>query len=164
MNPEDFLLGVDLEKRLDNGEINKNQTLWYDRTKGDGTHSWIPKYYVDQFNHYLGTLYKCLTVDVPYVQNKTFNKLAIVMKKSVFLNSIRPVSLSTGGLFSVQIGFPQQRLRYSSKRTSWTAIQLNESYGTVFDVHGLEVVKRRNKRSEPCNTDWKQDDMIIRDG
>ena len=40
---------------------------------------------------------------------------------------------------------------------------MDGSYATRFTIHNMQVIKRRNKIREPCNTDWDQDDKIVRD-
>lgn len=162
INLQDFLLGIHIAQESGQGENKPN--LWYDNTKESRiTSSWKPNYYVDQFSHYINILCKCLTVDVPYISNKPLDWIAVVMKKSVFPNGLRPISTSTGGFFSVQLSYPNQRLRYSNKIISWEVVHITESYGTAINVHGMEVMKRRNKIKEPCNKNWIQDDDIIKD-
>ena len=152
---EEFLLGILFEQELDYGEVNPNQTYWYDNTKDSQVKSWRPHYYVDHFNPYYGTIYKCLAVDVPYIPNEHFNWISVVMKKSVFHNNIRPYAISSNlqstGFFSVQISYPNQRLRYSTEKHTWNVLTMNGSYGTRFNIHGMEVMRRRNKAREPCN-------------
>ena len=166
INPADFLLGIAVEQDLDSGDVNPNHDYWFDNTNEDDEDSWKPhweSHMVDHFGHFHGRLYKCLTVDVPYIPNEHINWIAVVMKKSIFPDGVRPAHPYGDTLFSVQMSYPGQRLRYAFEKHNWNVISMNQSYGTKFIINGLEVLKRRNKRKEPCHEDWKQDDIMVRE-
>jgi hypothetical protein len=171
-DPSDFLLGIKMSQ-VDRtiGNLNPGHKYWYDHTKNLSnshlsiTYSmekiWKPSFYVDEFDTGLGLFYKCLAIDVPFVHKAYFSWLTVVMKKSIFPEGQRPMSASSGGVFIVSFAYPNQRIRYSTKVTTWNQVITNGSYGTKFQVNGMEVVNYRNKRSEPCDEDWKNDDDKI---
>ena len=99
---EKYLLGIQVAQDFDSGEINPDRTYWYDHTKGDEPGPWKPRHYVNQFNHLYGTIFKCLTVDIPFTLNEHVSWMSVVMKKSVFPNGVRPTTYSENEFFSVR--------------------------------------------------------------
>ena len=166
INPHEYLLGIGIEQLLDNGDVNPNHDYWYDHTNQDQLTSWKPHWKphaVDHFNHHRGVVYKCMMVDVPYIPNQHLSFIAVVMKKSIFPNGTRPVNPTSAGFFLVEMSYPNQRVRYSTGKCNWNVLSMNHSYGTKFIITGMEVLKRRNKKKEPCHEDWKEDDKMVRD-
>ena len=91
LKPIDFLLGIEMYQQLSNKKVNQDQHYWYDFTKKNRTEHFKNLHlYVDQFNEWLGTLYKCMTLDIPYINDEHLNRIVIIMKKSIFPNGKRP--------------------------------------------------------------------------
>ena len=163
LDPMSNLLGVELYQKLANRRINKNQYYWYDYSKNRSVlGSEKLQLYVDQFNEYLGTPYKCLISDIPYIENEHLNRVLLVMKKSIFQNSKRPRFVSNDSLFMVSLAYPNQRIRFSNEKVVWPKEIANVSYAMKFYLFIVEAMQYRNKNSRPCNTNWKEDDNEIR--
>ena len=163
--PATKLLGVQVFQEYGtNGLQNPVQYYEYNHEPSNATSpsQWKPSFHVDPFNTYHGYIYNCLTVDVPFVSNQHLSWIKIIMKKSFFPKSLRPMSISGGALFMISIAFPNQRLRYSTSVTVWNAEVLNKSYGMKFQVTGIDVIKTRNKKSRPCDEEWREYDKKVR--
>ena len=164
LNPVDYLLGIEMYQQLSNKKVNQDQHYWYDFTMlNKSIHLNNLNLYVDQFNEWLGTLYKCMTLDIPYINNEHLNRIVIVMKKSIFPNSNRPKFFNGRNLFLVSIAYPNQRLRYPNEKIVWSDEVTNASYVMKFYVMTVEVIQFRQKNGKPCNPRWREDDIIIRE-
>ena len=130
IDPSDFLLGIKMSQEdRTNGSPSRRHRYWYDHTKNISNslrwipqmkkNIWKPSFYVDEFDTWVGLLCKCLTVHVPFIHKEHFSWIAVVMKKSIFPGGKRPMSASSGGVFIVSFGYPNQRIRYSTKITTW---------------------------------------------
>ena len=163
LDPMDYLLGIELYQQLANRRINKNQYYWYDYSKNrSALGSEKLQLYIDQFNEYLGTIYKCMILDIPYIENEHLNRVLLVMKKSIFQNSKRPSFVSKDSIFMVSLAYPNQRIRFSNEKVVWPKEIANVSYAMKFYLFIVEAMQYRNKNSKPCNTNWKEDDNEIR--
>ena len=80
------------------------------------------------------------------------------MKKSFFPNGLRPMSINSGAMFMVSVGFPNQRQRYSTSSVTWDTEVTNKSYAMRFQVTGMDVIQARNKKSRPCDEEWRKYD------
>ena len=164
LNPIDFLLGIEMYQQLSNKKVNLDQHYWYDFTKTNKSDNLYNLHlYVDQFNEWLGTLYKCMTLDIPFINDEHLNRIVIVMKKSIFPNSKRPKFFKGRNMFLVSIAYPNQRIRYSNEKIVWSEEPSNASYVMKFYVMSVEVIQFRQKKSKPCNPRWKEDDLIIKE-
>ena len=164
-DPADKLLGITFYQEYGtNGIQNPDHYYWYIHAQRNKSSSpqWIPSFHVDLFNHWYGHIYECLTVDAPFVSNEHLSWIQIIMKKSFFPKSLRPMSVNTGGLFMMSVGFPHQRLRYSKTRTTWNLEVTNKSYGMKFQVTGIDAIHVRNKKSRPCDEAWLEYDKKAR--
>ena len=84
-----------------------------------------------------GFFHTCFTLQVP--QEKEIQSYAISLKSNIFPNSSRPPSYGFMSLFH----YPNQLLL--STKT----------------VKGVEMLRRRNKRAQPCYVDWKNYDEAL---
>ena len=165
LDPIEYLLGVELYQLLANKRMNPKQRYWYDhtnlRSSLDGKRLHL---YIDQFNEWVGTIYKCITLDVPYIENEHLNRIVLVMKRSIFPEGKRPMFYSKNkqNLFMVSLAYPNQRIRFSNDKLVWPEEVTNGSYTMKFYVSTVEAMQYRNKYSKPCNTNWKEDDNEIR--
>ena len=156
-NPADHLLGIKMHQEYGtNGLKNINQSYFYNHLTNEISpqlkRSKLIR--IDPFNHWYSVIYKCFTVDVPIINDQHLSWISITMKKSVFPGNVRPRSIHDGGLFMVSIGYPNQRLRFSHRKTTWKSEITNGSYNLKFQVRGMEVMQYRYKSSEPCDEDW----------
>ena len=62
----------------------------------------------------------------------------------------------------ISIAFPNQRRRYSTSLTVWNEELKNKSYGMKFQVTGIDAIQTRNKKSRPCDEDWREYDKKVR--
>ena len=163
--PTSYLLGIKIYQEIGtNGLQNPDYHYWYNHPQRNKSSppQWKPSFHVTLFNHWYGYIYECLTVDAPFVLNEHLSWIKIIMKKSFFPTSVRPMSTNDGGLFMLSIGFPGQRLRYSKSRTTWNSEVTNKSYGMKFQVTGIDVIQARNKKSRPCDEAWLEYDKKAR--
>ena len=86
--------------------------------------------------------------------------LRIQVKTSIFANETRP-SGGTGRVakdsFGIQLHYPGQRMRATIQNWRWKK-QASGAPGRFvmrYTFWSMDVLKRRNKRSEPCDVDWK---------
>ena len=174
INPIDYLLAIEMYQQNYNGEPVQSQYYLYDKTQEKAANSqttlrWKPKFYVDN-NPFSGVIQKCLTVDVDYIPLQQLSWLTIVMDKSIFEKSKRPFyTRESVDAFSVNIHYPDQRLRYSKTKKDWDQEEPRDprtrkpgSYGMNFYVFGMEVMHRRNKAKAPCNDKSNMDDENIK--
>jgi hypothetical protein len=167
LNPIDYLLGIQIYQTIAHKRKNEKVHYWYDFTGANKTRN-IEKLdlYVDQFNDWWGTLYKCMTLDVPYIANEHLNRVVLLMKRSIFKDGKRPQFLKNSkdgfDLFLVSLSYPQQRLRYSNEKITWGEEVTNQSYVVKYVVSTVEVLQFRNKKSKPCNEEWRVDDVEIK--
>ena len=109
--------------------------------------------------HYL---YKCFTFDAPFVQGRFINNFEIVISASIFPeNKVRPAPKS--GDYFVTFGYPNQLIRSTVRNRviikspiSSTTCFLQETM-----IGSIEVLKRRDKSSQECNSDWKNHDRYV---
>ena len=164
-HPATKLLGIKFfQEYSTNGIQNPDQYYWYNHEQNNESlpSQWRPSFRVEPFNSWYGHIYKCLTVDVPFISNQHLSWIQIIMKKSFFPNSHRPMSINSGGLFMISIAFPNQRRRYSTSLTVWNEELKNKSYGMKFQVTGIDAIQTRNKKSRPCDEDWREYDKKVR--
>ena len=171
INLEDHLLGIEMYQEKFNGDIETETYHLFDNTRNLSSRTlestqWKPDF-TQNSSPFYGLIQKCLTVDVPYTPNKRLSWITIIMSKSVFASGRRPFNMrESSDMFSVDIHYPNQRLRYSKTKRDWNAEEPNatdmSSYGMKFYVFGLEVMNKRNTRRTPCNEDRTIDDHKIR--
>ena len=171
INLKDHLLGIEMYQEKFNGDIETETYRLFDNTRNSSSSTLESKQWMPNFNQssspFYGLIQKCLTVDVPYTPLKRLSWMTVIMKKSVFASGRRPFNMRENtDMFSVDIHYPNQRLRYSKTKRDWNAEEPNStemsSYGMKFYIFGLEVMHKRNTRNTPCNEDRTIDDHKIR--
>ena len=163
-NPADYLLGIKMHQEYGtNGIINKDQNYSYNHItkKQSNLFRHFKLIDTDSFNHWYSVIYKCLTINIPYIKDQHLSWIRIIMKKSVFVGNKRPRSIHDGGLFLLSIGYPNQRLRFSYRTTTWKSEITNGSYIMKLQVQGMEVIQHRDKSSDPCNNNWREYDHQV---
>ena len=104
------------------------------------------------------TFFNCYTIKVP--DDKEVSGFFLEIRNYMYPNGIRKKNL---GLLTLV--HYQNQLLTSSKSLSYQypRREPNASYGMNFRVRGVEMIKRRNKRSYPCYEKWDDhDSMIVR--
>ena len=119
---------------------------------------------------------KCLTFDMPFLNENKIKYHSILLNNSVFPQNSRPQDD-----FEVFFNYPNQTMRQTSSKSRWSrdeellnqncilkddAIQSCSYYGSTytmnFDIDNISVYKRRNKQSIPCLENWKNDDIEMK--
>ena len=123
--------------------------------------NWVGKTFVS----FRSALQKCFTVAAPsptdfHLKRKKIIYLRIQLKTAIFPNETRPFG-STGrngkNSFAITFHYPGQRTIPAFQNWRWKK-QNGGSPGRFvmrFTFSSMDVIKKRNKRNRPCNTDWK---------
>ena len=89
------------------------------------------------------------------VLKKSILGLSMKLKTSIFKNGIRPnhmdpLKFSRG--IAIILHYPKQIFRNKWWKNNWPTRNVNDSknYIISYDVGGMEVVRYRNKRAQPC--------------
>ena len=83
---------------------------------------------------------------------------SVLLKNDIFPSNVRP---RTSDFFTL-LHYPNHLLRsLRSIRFSWPQRTTNDTYGMLFTVNEVEVIKRRNKNKQPCNENWSNHDEIV---
>ena len=102
---------------------------------------------------YQNYIWKCLAIDVPYIQNETVKNFQILMNTSIL-----PVESTGRYAFCIIIHYPHQLLRSTDRRCE--PMERKEQK-IQFDIRTLQVVIQRNKPSQTCMEDVENDDDAI---
>ena len=82
----------------------------------------------------------------------------ILLKNDIFPSKIRPQDYD----FLTLLHYPNQLLRSTRNiRFHWPTRTTYATYTMDFVVTGMEIIKLRNKRKQPCNEDWRNHDKIV---
>ena len=128
-----------------------------------------PPYYTS----FRSGLNKCFSFELPYIPNTVVWSLFITVKKDIFPGGDRFQNIAfdgsdpTEGGFKVSFHYPKQRFRsnfnmkYQWLKPTWKEEEKRNKLGYYmqFRIRGMEVLTHRNKRNDPCNEDWKNDDL-----
>ena len=132
-----------------------------------GNHKDTPKFYIS--NRDGGS--KCYTFTLPYVYNVPVISFYARINTDIFPQGIRTPypkfngSDITEGGFTSFFHLPGQHFRsYFDKKYSWEdRTNKSKNYDMFYTIKNIEVLKRRNKYSKPCNSDWIKDDEVVID-
>ena len=116
------------------------------------------KYYVSA-RHFL---YKCFTFDAPFVQGMVLSEMELTISASLFKGG-KVTSSSPNGEYFITYGYPNQfiltavrnMVNMKGSKMSTSCLAVNTILGTV------EVLRRRDKRGQRCNEDWKNHDKYV---
>ena len=125
----------------------------YDET--DMEPGWPPNYYLSE----AGFFGNCWSVDIPFMKGKTVLTFGIIFQTDVFLNGIHP-RLND---FGIILHYPNQLWRADFGAYEWIQhnVRNTKQYTLRFRMESILVLNRRNKRSKPCNPEWKADDQLL---
>ena len=101
---------------------------------------------------------KCFTINIPFVDDKRIWKMTLNLNNSIFQDKI----LLIREMMSLSMHHPFQLMRSFLRSTaSWeSTIYRNDCFNLQVSVESIDVVKRRNKYQEPCNSDLRGHDNI----
>ena len=110
-------------------------------------------------------LQKCFTIDSPSsvdfpLRRKKIIYMRIQVRTAIFPNATRPFG-STGrngkNSFAILMHYPGQRSLPAYQNWRWKKHEGGSPGRFVmrFTFSSMEVIRKRNKKSYPCNLDWK---------
>ena len=101
---------------------------------------------------------KCFTINVPYVENKRIYFMYLRIRRSIFVDNIRPRKQE----FVISMHYPNQLMRsLLLSRVNWESnVYRTDCFRLKVRVGSMEVLKRRNKYQAPCNDDLEGHDNI----
>ena len=104
-----------------------------------------------------GQFLKCFNINIP--PDKDILLFSLVVQNRIFPKGVRPVVYG----FRIFFHYPKQISRsIQTTKHNWPLQQEDSTYHMRFNVDGMEVLKRRNKRNVPCNEDWQNyDDRVM---
>ena len=105
----------------------------------------------------IGYFYNCFSLQVP--QEKQVEGYGALLKTSIFPNSTRSPLYG----MTAYVHYPNQ-LMVAAKtiKLSWTKREKYDKFEMKFNIDGVEILQRRNKRSQPCIENWKNyDDEVL---
>ena len=103
-----------------------------------------------------GLVHKCYSIDIP------LNSLSLSLKirQNIFYKGIRPGALG----FTVVTHYPNQFLSaFDTIKNGWPSRKkkANIPFSMYFRIKWFEAIIRRNTKNNPCNENWKRDDLDI---
>ena len=118
---------------------------------------------LQKLNYYISARqpeYKCFSFDIPFVKGKPVNKVEITMNAEAFPNNIIEPKANH---YFVTLGYPNQIIRSLDRNKIFIRPQISPTPCYVQDtiVGSIDVLKRRDKRDEPCVTDWRNHDRYV---
>jgi hypothetical protein len=103
----------------------------------------------DEFYHCYGMQINC---------DEQVHSFAMLLKQDIFPSKVRPKAYD----FFTLLHYPNQLLRSTRNiKYHWPKRRTNVTYSMNFVVNGLEIVKLRNKKKQPCYEDWHNPDNIV---
>jgi hypothetical protein len=145
--------------------VNFTTRIWKENIIQSHENTDMPRFVVSNRN----SESKCFSFIMPYVEKIPIVSFFIRINANIFPSGKRPSfpnfhgSNISGGGFSVFLHLPGEHLRsYFDKKHTWANRQNNtNNYDMIFTVKNMEVLKRRNKFTNPCNTNWENDDESV---
>ena len=103
--------------------------------------------------------YNCYAMKVP--PDKQIQTFSVRVKNNKFPSGNRPNSYDMMAL----LHYPNQLLRsLKTVKYAWSKRKTNDTYSMKFKINGVEIIRRRNKSSRPCDKNWDNyDDNVIVD-
>ena len=102
--------------------------------------------------------YQCYSLHIP--PNKDINSLFIEINSNIFPGRIRTNKFS----FITVLHTKNQLLLSRTLKFKYPRREQNDSYVLRYKIKGVEFIKRRYKKNNPCYKEWTNyDDMIYKD-
>ena len=121
-----------------------------------------------------GPEYKCITFDIPFRKEHTVKTYSILLNNDAFGEKLAPLGMD----FAVSFHYPNQISRKTSSKVNWkgekslfnqtchddpdNCAYYGKSFAMQFEVGHVSVLKRRNKRNDPCIENWKNDSTELK--
>ena len=146
LNPSDYVLGYGIHYRNNSRVTNNYNTSTSGNDKNQNI--LLPKNRISMANMV------CFGIDA--ILEKNIYAFDIKVKTNIFLDGIRPnymTPLTVNRGLGVILHYPKQIFRTKWWTNYWPTRQINDSknYMVSYDIRGMEVVRYRNKRAQPCN-------------
>ena len=95
---------------------------------------------------------KCYTLDVPMIEKVQIREISITLNTSIFAYGLSPSQ------FYFYLTYPNQFL--STPLGNRIALPVKHAQCYKFEIHlgPIKVLRRRNKKQERCNDDWRDHD------
>ena len=103
---------------------------------------------------------KCFSTDIPFDKNNKVQELRLFLKSSVFPKEHHK-DFQFEDNFGIFVHYPQQFFRSPIHKMYQKLYNDSVLDLLKFKVTNLEVLRRRNKASQPCNDRWNTDDEIL---
>jgi hypothetical protein len=153
----DYFLGYDIQ--MADMEIKR-----YRNSDNGSRNGWKSPYV-----SYRHPTWKSFSVDIPYHKGERVIKIWTEIKTNIFVGGVRPdtanynPSSSRFGGFSFLLHYPGQVFRSWARgigKWSWPkrTNTSSKSYEMSFTRRNMDVVVRRNKKSKPCDLNWRNYD------
>jgi hypothetical protein len=106
---------------------------------------------------YGNIFYKCFALQIP--KYKDLEIFRILLSNKIFPNGVRPTYYS----LKTFVHLPKQfMLSMYTQGWNWPYRSKHERYKMRLVLNAIEIVRRRNKKEQPCNENWKDyDDWVI---
>ena len=120
------------------------------------------KLVIPSFSGVLGSsdpgFFKCFALNIPKI--KELNAFRILLSNNIFPDGARPASYD----LRTMVHLPKQLLLSSqTEKWIWSYRSKNESYISRCRIHAVEMVRKRDKKEQRCNSHWKDfDDWIAK--
>ena len=111
---------------------------------------------------YVWRFLKCFSFNIPYDEGTIINKLLILMDRSIFPNSTRPMDGWDKYLgITMYYHLPNQFMKsYPTRKVMWPKETL-KSYQIIIYVSNIEIFTRRRKEVESCFNKANYDEWIL---
>ena len=105
---------------------------------------------------WLHRFYNCYGLQMP--DNNELTSFSVHLKSNIFPSGIRPQAYD----FFTLLHYPKHLTRsIRNIRFSWTPRTANATYGMIFTVNEVEIIKHRNKNKQPCNQNGDDYDDVV---
>ena len=101
------------------------------------------------------SFYKCYSLQVP--ENRNLNTFSVLIKNSIFPGGVRTNDVR----FMTMLHTKNQLLTSGTLKFMYPRRERNDTYSLRYKIKGVEFVRRRNKKNQPCHEDWTNYDEEI---
>ena len=100
--------------------------------------------------------YQCYGMHAP--PDPDIQHFGVLMNMSIFPNATRPQSAE----FFTLLHSPNQLSRsVRTVRYMWSKMPSNRTYEMIFKINKVEIIRRRNKRHQPCHESSNHDNRVL---
>ena len=101
--------------------------------------------------------YNCYSLQIP--EHRDLNTFSVLIKNSIFPGGIRTNDVR----FLTMLHSKNQLLTSGTLKFMYPRRERNDTYSLRYKIKGVEFVRRRNKKNQPCHEDWTNyDDEILK--